>query len=140
MYPSDLTDKGWEVLAPFFQRPAPRGNPGKFAKRDIVNAIFYVTKGGIQWRMIPKDFPPWYTVYDHFRRFNKRGVWEQVLDALNALHRQRQGRKPEPSYAMIDSQSVKTQYASDERGIDGEKKSKDVNGILPPISWAICWR
>jgi putative transposase len=68
MYPSDLTDKEWELLAPFFQRSDPRGNPGKFAKRDIVNAILYVTKGGIQWRMMPKDFPPWDTVYDHFRR------------------------------------------------------------------------
>jgi putative transposase len=69
----------------------PWSNSEKFAKRDIVSRILYVTKGGIQWRMIPKDFPPWDTVYDHFRRLNKRGVWEQALDALNALHRQRQG-------------------------------------------------
>lgn len=140
MYPSDLSDEEWELLAPFFQRPDPRGNPGKYAKRDIVNAILYVTKGGIQWRMLPHDFPPWDTVYDHFRRLNKRGVWEQVLDSLNRLHRQRQGRTPEPSYAIIDSQSIKTQYASEERGIDGgKKKSKAVNAMSLPISSAICW-
>ena len=80
MYPSDLSNEEWELLSPFFQRPDPRGNPGKYAKRDIVNAILYVSKGGIQWRMMPNDFPPWDTVYNHFRRLNKRGVWEQVLD------------------------------------------------------------
>ena len=124
MYPSDLSDEEWELLAPFFQRPDPRGNPGKYAKRDIVNAILYVTKGGDPVADAAHDFPPLDTVYDHFRRLNKRGVWEQVLDSLNRLHRQRQGRTPEPSYAIIDSQSIKTQYASEERGIDGGKKSQ----------------
>ena len=127
------------TIGPFFQRPDPRGNPKKYAKRDIVNAILYVSKGGIQWRMMPNDFPPWDTVYNHFRRLNKRGVWEQVLDSLNRLHRQGQGRNPKPSYAIIDSQSVKTQYASEERGIDGGE-SKAVNAISRPISSAICWR
>ena len=131
MYPSDLSDEEWALLAPFFQRPDPRGNPGKYANRAIVNAMLYVTKGGIQWRMMPTDFPPWDTVYDHFRRLNKRGVWEQALDTLNACHRQGQGRTPEPSYAIIDSQSVKTQYASNERGIDGGKK---VKGRKRPIA------
>ena len=58
MYPSDLSDEEWALLAPFFQRPDPRGNPGKYANRAIVNAMLYVTKGGIQWRMMPTDFPP----------------------------------------------------------------------------------
>jgi putative transposase len=66
----------------FFQRPDPRGNQGKHAKRAIINAILYVVYGGIQWRMLPKEFPPWGTVYDHFRRLNQRGVWQQALDAL----------------------------------------------------------
>ena len=74
MYPSDLTDEEWQLIEPFFQRPDPRGNQGKHAKRDIVNAILYVVQGGIQWRMLPKEFPPWNTVYGHFRRFNQRGV------------------------------------------------------------------
>ena len=74
MYPSDLTDEEWHLIEPFFQRPDPRGSQGKHAKRDIVNAILYVVQGGIQWRMLPKEFPPWHTVYDHFRCFNQRGV------------------------------------------------------------------
>ncbi|WP_294880077.1 transposase [Sulfurimonas sp. RIFOXYB12_FULL_35_9] len=124
MYPSDLTDDEWEEIKHFFERPDPRGNKGYHDKRDIINAIFYVIKGGIQWRMMPIDFPPWQTVYNHFSRLNKRGIWEQVLDFLNIKSRIKAERKPEPSYAIVDSQSVKTIYDSKERGFDGGKKSK----------------
>jgi len=124
VYPSDLTDDEWEEIKHFFERPDPRGNKGYHDKRDIINAIFYVIKGGIQWRMMPIDFPPWQTVYNHFSRLNKRGIWEQVLDFLNIKSRIKAERKPEPSYAIVDSQSVKTIYDSKERGFDGGKKSK----------------
>lgn len=123
-YPSDLTDEEWALMAGFFDRPDPRGNPGKYAKRAVVNAILYVVKGGIPWRMLPLDFPPWDTVYDHYRRWNQRGVWERALDALNEQARHQQGRAPHPTYALIDSQSVKTQYASEDRGFDGGKKNQ----------------
>ena len=123
-YPSDLTDSEWAGIEHFFERADPRGNKGYHEKRTIVNAIFYVTKGGIQWRMIPNDFPPWETVYDHFNRLCKRGIWEKVLDYLNELARKKQAREGIPSYAIVDSQSVKTQYASEDRGFDGGKKSK----------------
>ena len=123
-YPSDLTDEEWALIAPFFDRPDPRGNPGTYEKRDVVNAILYVLKGGIQWRMMPLDFPPWDTVYDHFRRWNKRGVWEQALDFLNEQARQKQDKTQQPTYALLDSQSVKTQYASEDRGTEGGKKGQ----------------
>ena len=123
-YPSDLTDPEWALIAGFFARPDPRGNPGKYAKRDVVNAILYVVKGGIPWRMLPLDFPPWDTVYDHYRRWNQRGVWEHALDALNEHARHQQGRAKHPTYALIDSQSIKTQYASEDRGFDGGKKDQ----------------
>ena len=74
--------------------------------------------------MLPLDFPPWDTVYEHYRRWNQRGVWEQALDALNEQARQKQGKNEHPTYVLIDSQSVKTQYASHDRGIDGGKKIK----------------
>ena len=73
---------------------------------------------------MPKDFPPWKTVYDHFSKWNKRGAWEKYLDRLTAYHRLKEGRAALPSYGIIDAQSVKTQYASEERGIDGGKKVK----------------
>jgi putative transposase len=124
IYPSDLTDDEWEGIKHFFDRPDPRGNKGLHEKRTIVNAIFYVVKGGIQWRMMPNDLPPWETVYDHFSRLCKRGVWEQVLDALNSKHREKEKRKSAPSYTIVDSQSVKTIYDSEDIGFDGGKKGK----------------
>lgn len=85
MYSSDLKDQEWQSLAHRFDRPDPRGNPGKYAKRDIVNAILYVLKCRIPWRMLPKDFPPWDTVYDHYRRWIKRGVWPEALRAIREV-------------------------------------------------------
>jgi putative transposase len=124
MYPSDISDVQWERISQFFSRPDPRGARLKHPRRSIVNAILYVTKGGCQWRMLPKDFPPWKTVYDHFRKWCMRGIWEQVLDALIRETRVKAGKAPCPTYGIIDSQSVKTQYDSDDRGIHGGKKSK----------------
>ena len=73
----------------------------------MVDAILYVVKGGIPWRLMPNDFPCWKTVYDHFRNWNQRGIWEAALDQLNQIHRKK-GRTETPSYGSIDSQSVKT--------------------------------
>jgi len=123
-YPSDLTDHDWEIIKGYFDRPDPRGAVSKHSKRSIVNAILYITRGGIQWRMLPKDFPPWPTVYDHYRQWCLRGVWKTVLEHLNELHRRKLGRNEKPSYGIIDSQSAKTQYASEDRGYDGGKKNK----------------
>ena len=72
--------------------------------------------------MLPKGYRPWQTVYDYFKQWCEQGIWEDVLDILNQKNRLKQGRKAQPSYGIIDSQSVKTQYNSDERGIDGGKK------------------
>lgn len=123
-YPSDVTDADWELIKAYFSRTNPRGAVSRHNKRDIVNAILYVTRGGIQWRMLPSDFPPWQTVYDHYRNWCLRWVWESVLTYLNELHRTRLGRNEKPSYGIIDSQSVKTQYSSEARGYDGGKKNQ----------------
>ncbi len=89
----------------------------------MLNAILYVIRGGIQWRMLPKDMPPWQTVYNHFKRLNERGVWDQILIDLNKEYRKMVGRNSNPSYGIIDSQSVKTQYRGDQKGFDGGKKN-----------------
>lgn len=122
VYPSDLTDKEWLLLNKYFDQKRVFGRPLKHSRRRIVNAVFYVTKSGCQWRMLPKDFPPWQTVYDYFKQWCVAGIWEEVLDVLNQQHRLKRGRQALPSYGIIDSQSTKTQYNSDERGIDGGKK------------------
>ncbi|SDH98452.1 transposase [Nitrosomonas sp. Nm132] len=103
-----------------FDPVSKRDNSHKHSKKTIVNAILYVVKGGIQWRLMPNDFPLWQTVYDHFSRWNKRGIREKCLDKLALFSHQKAGRCAVPSYAIIDAQSVKTQYAS----IDGGKKDK----------------
>lgn len=123
-YPSDLTDGDWALIEKYFERTNKRGAVSEHDKRAIVNAILYVTRGGIQWRMMPSDFPPWGTVYDHYRNWCMRGVWQKVLDDLTEHHRRKVGRNEKPSYGIIDSQSTKTQYASEERGYDGGKKNQ----------------
>jgi len=119
-YPSDLTDKQWEIIEPFF----PLGNKSAYNKRALVNAVFYIEKTGCQWRQLPHDYPPYSTVWSFFRRARDNGLWERINDALVKETRKKAGREESPTYGIIDSQSAKTVAASEERGIDGGKKVK----------------
>jgi putative transposase len=110
-YPSDLTDGEWAYLAPLLPPPRPpgsRGRPRAVPTREVVNAILYVLRTGCQWRALPTDLPNWQTVYWYHRKWLDEGVWESVTDALRRQVRVRAGRDPNPSAAIIDSQSVKT--------------------------------
>ena len=125
-YPSDLTDKEWEIIEPFI----PQGNKSKWHKRSLVNAVLYFVKTGCQWRFIPHEYPPHDTVWSFYRRARDSGLWEKIMDELVKVNRKNAGREASPSYGIIDSQSAKTVAASDERGIDGGKKRKAENGTL----------
>ena len=108
-YPSDLPDAEWQLVEPHLpKRKSPRGRKREHPLREIVNAIFYVLRSGCSWRMMPHDLPPWKTVYHYFRLWQKEGVWEKVNAVLRTELRVASGRDPEPSAAIIDSQSVKT--------------------------------
>ena len=107
-YPSDLTDAQWEELGPLLPPDTRRGHPRTTDLREVVNGILYVLRGGIPWRLMPHDLPPWGTVWWYFRNWRDDGTWERVEEALRARVREAAGREATPSAAIIDSQSVKT--------------------------------
>ncbi len=107
-YASDVTDAEWAMLAPYFEREGKPGRPPKYPVRTMVNACLYVLKTGCQWRLLPKDFPPWDSVYWHFRRWRDSGLWHVILRDLHKLSRKLEGRNEQPSAGAVDSQSVKT--------------------------------
>jgi len=122
-YSTDLTDKQWEIIKPVFANYLGRyGNRAKWEKREMVNAVLYVTNTGCQWHMLPNDFPPYKTVFSFFSRMQAKGVWEQIMMLLVRKTREKAGRSPNPTFSLIDSQSAKTTGAAKERGIDGGKK------------------
>lgn len=121
-YPSDLTDMEWKRVKPILDR-------FQFVKhdpRDLLNAMFYVVTGGTQWRMLPESFPPWQTVYYHFRKWQRMRLYQKLCDRIRRAARVAAGRDPSPSAAIVDTQSVPTgRQGGVARGRD---PSKQVNG------------
>lgn len=121
-YPTDLKDKEWAILEPLIPPPKPGGRPRTTNMREVLNAIFYVLRGGIPWRMLPKDFPPWQTVYFYFRQWRLDGTWEAINTALREKLRVREGREATPSAGVLDSQSAKTTEKGGLEAMMGERK------------------
>jgi putative transposase len=122
-YPTDLSDHEWRFIGPHLPQPTGWGRPRVHGLRAILDAIFYVLKSGCAWRLLPQDFPPWKTVYDWFRRWRIDGTWERLNAELRERLRLGLGRDPNPSAAIVDSQSVRTTgVGGNERGFDPAKK------------------
>jgi putative transposase len=131
-YPTDLSDAQWELLHPLLEKPKERGGrPRKYPLREIVNALNYQARAGCSWRMLPKDFPRWTNVYDHFRRWKKDGTLEQVHDTLRDFVRVSAGREVSPSAAVIDSQTVRTTEKGGSVGTTAARKSRGASATSP---------
>jgi putative transposase len=121
-YPSDLTDTEWACVQRYLPPLSSLGRRRSHPLRRILDAIFYVVRSGCAWRYLPCNYPPWQTVFYHFRRLRLRGVWHVLYTALHRAERERVGRHPDPSAAIMDSQSVKTvEESAGVRGYDAHK-------------------
>lgn len=119
-YPSDLTDAQWHEIEPLFTNMRNR----KLSKRELTNAVLYINKTGCQWRNLPHDFPPYQTVFSFYSRAIKSGLWDRILQHMVRKTRTDAGKDPNPTYALIDSQSVKTVADNEAVGIDGGKNER----------------
>lgn len=122
-YESDLTDEQWALLDPMLPQRKKRGRPPT-DRRQVMNAILYIVKGGIQWRLLPANFPPWKTVYHIFRKWSLNHTWDAINARLRALVRERAGKRSRPTAAILDSQSVKSDPHGGAVGYDAGKRIK----------------
>jgi putative transposase len=127
-YPSDLTDDEWDQIKSLVPAPksgrGKRGRPIQLDRRTLVNGIFYMVRSGCAWRLLPRDFGPWETVYGYFRRWSQDWTWKFIHDTVRDRLRKNEERAVAPTAAIVDSQSVKTADQAGERGYDAGKKIK----------------
>lgn len=134
-YPSDLTDAQWALVEPYFDAYYRRAGNPRHSRRQLLNALLYVTRGGISWRMLPKDYPPWQTVYACFRRWHRGGLLLQIHESLRGKVRQDADKQLCPSVAIIDSQSARTTEKGGLEALMEPRKLAVANATSSSIPW-----
>lgn len=119
-YPTDTTDAQWEIIKPLIPPQKGRGRPREVDLRRVVDGIFYISRSGCQWRMLPHDFPPWETVYYYFNKWKEGGTLKRIHDSLTEQVRQRD-KPTERTTASVDSQSTDSHGTQEARAFDGGK-------------------
>lgn len=124
-YPSDVSDDEWAFVAPYLTLMTEDAPQREHTLREVFNGLRYVVRGGIPWRMLPNDLPPWYTVYQQTQRWLQAGVFEAIVHDLREVLRLAAGRNGQPSAAIFDSRTLQSSPESGERaGYDGAKRRK----------------
>jgi putative transposase len=139
-YRTDLTDAQWQVLAPLIPQPKPGGRPAIHERRELLNAMLYWLRAGCAWRLLPHDLPPWQTVYHYFRCWRLEGRWERIVRMLRARERVRQGRRPTPTAAVLDSQSVRTTERGGRTATTAPRRSTAASATCWSTPSGCCWR
>ena len=124
IYPTDLTDRQWECIRKHIPPAKPGGRPRTLDMRAVINAILYIVVGGSQWRMLPRSYPKWKSVYHYFREWRDKGIWQRIHDKLRAELRRKVGRDKQATAGCMDSQSVKSTHIPGVRGYDSNKRVK----------------
>ena len=124
LYPTDLSDAAWALVSPLLPPAGTGGRRRTTDLRAVLDAIFYLLRTGCQWRLLPREFPAWGTVYHYFRSWKTTGVWSCLQAAIYRQARVQAGRSECPSVVIMDGQSVKTTERGGVRGFDGHKRVK----------------
>src|SRR5918992_3195976 len=137
-YPTDLSDKEWDLISHLVPEAKPGGRPEKYPKREILNGMFYVLRSGCAWRLLPHDLPPWRIVYHYFRQWRQDGTWQLMHHLLRGDVRVATGKHRRPSAGIIDSQSVKTTEKGGSAALTRTNRSKAANATSSSIRSACC--